>query len=159
MPRAKTLTVTRPSPSTTAYTVSNASTPRSSFGLLFHRIALALRGCLAVLCIFIVIGRWGPAISALSTTDTTQLVPTNSGLLDAGEIRGILSMLELSTRSWLGEGSVIHAGLTQRFGSVITAWVPILAAIATVWLLSRRGYVGMYNLESNIGLCPAMYFC
>jgi len=147
MPRAKTLTVTRPSPSTTAYTVSNASTPRSSFGLLFHRIALASRGCLGVLCVFIVIGRWRAAISALSTTDTNQLASTNPGLLDAGKERGIFRMLELSTGSWLAEGSVIHAGLTQRFGNVITAWLPVLAAIATIWLLSRRGYVGMYTLK------------
>jgi len=142
MPRAKTLTVTRPSPSTTAYAVSNASTPRSTLGLLLHRLSFVARVFLAVLCVLVVIGRWRSAISALSTTGTHLVASMNAGLIDAGEKHGIMQMLESIMRLWVGEGSSLHMVLSQRFGRMAAVWVPILAAIAIIWLLSRRGYVG-----------------
>jgi len=80
----------------------------------------------------------------LGTTDTNQLASPNAGLLDAGKERGIFKMVESTIGFWLGDGSAVHAGLTSRFGNMIAAWLPILAAVAITWLLSRRGYVGMY---------------
>jgi len=153
MSRAKTLTVTRPSPSTTAYTVSNASIPRSTFAILLHRLTIALRILVAIFCVCIILGQYRTALGSLTTTSGAAALTSSN---DAARVGGfglasawqwILTQLERGTRALIGEQTGFGRAVRQQFGSTIAAWLPLGVAALGLWTLVQRGHVGMYSVS------------
>jgi len=155
MSRAKTLTVTRPSPSTTAYTVSNASIPRSTLAILLHRLTIAFRTLLAILCICIILGQYRTALSTLSgsvASSATAAIESGSDASRAGGIgfwsfvQLLLSQLERVTGALIGEQTAFGKALRVRCGNTIAAWLPLGSVVVGLWMLVQKGHVGMYMI-------------
>lgn len=153
MSRAKTLTVTRPSPSTTAYTVSNASIPRSTLAILLHRLTIAFRILLAILCVCVILGQYRGALGTLTGNVTSSDAATLDSGSDAARAGGtsfwnvvqwLLAQLERLTGTLIGEQTAFGRALRERCGNTIAAWLPLGAAAVGLWMLVQRGHVGMY---------------
>jgi len=153
MSRAKTLTVTRPSPSTTAYTVSNASIPRSTIAILLHRLTIAFRFLLAILCICTILGQYRTALGTLTGNVASSATAAIESGSDASRAGGIgcwgfvqlsLSELERVTGALIGEQTAFGKALRERCGNTIAAWLPLGSAALGLWMLVQRGHVGMY---------------
>lgn len=153
MPRAKTLTVNRPSSSTASYTVSNASLPQSSLGVLFHRVSLLLRVILAIACVGLFLGRWQVAFDSLSAQEEASGTydTIGSGVDRATHAENVvLVWLEQVTEPWVGVDSPLGQGLQRQFGTTLALWAPTVASVACLWVLSRRGYVGKTSTFKNL---------
>jgi len=153
MSRAKTLTVTRPSPSTTAYTVSNASIPRSTLAILLHRLTITFRILLAILCICIILGQYRTALGTLIGSVASSATAAIESGSDAARAAGIgfwnvvqllLLQLERVTNTLIGEQTAFGKALRDRCGNTIAAWLPLGSAVVGLWMLVQRGHVGMY---------------
>jgi len=150
MSRAKTLTVTRPSPSTTAYTVSNASIPRSTLAVLLHRLNIALRVLLAGLCVCIILGQYRTAIGSLTGNAATPTLDSGDAGGRAGSVgfasawQWLLLQVEQGTGMMIGEQTGFGKAVREQFGSTTAAWIPLALAGLVLWMLVQRGYVGMY---------------
>jgi len=153
MSRAKTLTVTRPSPSTTAYTVSNASIPRSTIAILLHRLTIALRILLAIVCVCIILGQYRTALATLTGSAASSEIAAIASGNDAARAGGIgfwsavqwvLAHLERVTGALIGEQTAFGRALRERCVNTIAAWLPLGGAALGLWMLVQRGHVGMY---------------